>query len=230
MEEHGGVGPNRSSVPGCRHRPTNRHRRECREAGDGRPPWPRAAAGDHLESQVGQSLSEQALGSADQEDRFLQLPAAPASPPPCGCARCGGRGKPRGPPVAEAGRQHREIDVDDHPAVQAPEVVVEARPRLVGDLLEVHPFAVRQPKKRLVRARSPQRGTPTAAGVPRGHDLAFPPADVALGQRAAPGRTSSSRRGRRRTRPRRPVRSDPVAGLDLIEVARCAPRRASAQR
>ena len=133
----------------------------------------------HLEPEVGEALGEQALRGADQEDRLLEPVAAPDQAhllaavlgvvPGIGLVR---------DEVGERRRQHRQVGVDRHPRAQPAEVVVETRPRLVGDELELDVLALGQPEEPL-----------------------GPLAQV-LGQRID-GRRADGRAGRRATRARR---------------------------
>ena len=90
-------------------------------------------------------FGEQTLRRADEEDRLLDLVVPPHEPDFLAAvlgvmARVGlVRDE-----MAERRRQHREVGVDRDATVQVAEVVVEARPRLVGDELEVDVFAFGQ--------------------------------------------------------------------------------------
>ena len=81
---------------------------------------------DHLEAEVGEPLGQQALRGADDEDRLLQ-PALAADESDLLAAVLGvvaGVGL-MGDEVSERGGQHREVGIDDRPAVEVAEVVVE---------------------------------------------------------------------------------------------------------
>ena len=73
----------------------------------------------HLEPEVGEALGQEALRRADEEDRLLQMTAA-ANEADLLAGVLGvvaGIGLV-GDEVSEHGREHRQVDVDDHPAAQ----------------------------------------------------------------------------------------------------------------
>ena len=179
-------------------------------------------AADHLEAEVGQPLGEQALRRADEEDRLLE-PAPLADEADLLAAVLGvvARGRPRGRRGGRATwRQHGQVGVDGDPAAQVAEVVVEARPRLVGDEVEVDVLAVGQPERAGRCARgSPRRARrwPAAASRPA---RPGPPA-----RRCTARRADRCRAGPRRGRGGRPRTSSSstmrgphaVAALDLVD-------------
>ncbi len=87
--------------------------------------------------------------------------------------------------VADGGGQHRQVGVDGHPAAQAAQVVVEARPGLVGHQLPVDVLAVGQPEQ-LVGALAEvlgQRSDDGRAAWP-GDGLRLAPGHEPLAQRS----------------------------------------------
>ncbi len=99
-------------------------------------------AEDRLQAEVGQALGDEALRRADEEDGLLHPPSA-ADESDLLTAVLGvvpGIGLV-GDEVGQRDRQDGQVGVHRHPRVEIPQVVVEARPRLVGDELEVDAFA-----------------------------------------------------------------------------------------
>ena len=148
-----------------------------------------ALAGDHLEPEVGEPLGEQALRGADHEDRLLE-PALPADEADLLAAVLGvvaGVGLV-GDEVGERGGEHRQVGVDHDPAAQVAEVVVEARPRLVGDEVEVDVLALGQAEEPVgALAEVLGERVDGRAQLLDGHGLRLAPGDEALGERARAG-------------------------------------------
>ena len=135
-----------------------------------------------------------------------------------------------GDEVGDRGGQHRQVEVDGHPAAQVAEVVVEPRPRLVGHQLPVDVLAVGQAERAGRCARGSRR---PASRSPRGSlSGAMAWASRQATKRSPsgpePGSTSSRRRWaasklvlvataraarRSRARPRRRRRSSSPASL-----------------
>ena len=108
----------------------------------------------------------------------------------------------------------RSVLIGD-PAAELAQVVVEARPRLVGHQVEVDVLAFGQPEERgrcAPGSRRPATRSPARSVLDR-HRLRLPPGDAALAQRPAPGQDLVERAvGGREDAPRRPAGAHAVAG------------------
>ncbi len=103
---------------------------------------------EDLETQIGQSLGQQALRGPNQEDRLLFVPSL-ANQPHLLAGVLGvvaGVGLV-GHEVGNGRAQHREVGVDGHPAGQPALVVVEPRPGLVGDQFPFDMLTLREAEK-----------------------------------------------------------------------------------
>jgi len=173
-------------------------------------------------AQVGETLGQEALGRAHEEDRLFQPAAAPHEPdllagvlgvvPGIGLV---------GDEVGEGGGEHGQVDVDGHPTAQPAQVVVEARPRPVADELPVDVLAVGQAEE-VARAGAEvvgQRRHRCLERVDRRH-LRLTPGDVARRERSRAGHhLVEDAVGRRERVLGNALRPHAVAGLDLVGVA-----------
>ena len=157
----------------------------------------------------------------DEEDRLLEVPAATNEPGLlAGVLGVVARIGLVRDQVTERRAQHGQIGVDRHTTAKTAEVVVEARPRLVGHELPVDALTVGQPEESS-RALAKVLGQRMKRGVQLldRHGLGLTPRDVPLGERTTTGHdlVEPSVRGRE-LRFVDERRAHAVAALDLVDV------------
>src|SRR5918999_2224227 len=164
-------------------------------------------------------LRDERLGRADEDDRLLEPPALADEQRLLADALgvVARIGLVRDQLAEERGRLG-QVGANRDPAAQTAEVVVERRPRHLGDELDLNALALRQAE--LGRGHVAQVGDDGEQRVlqhVRGHRIALAPRLVALGERPRAGQNAVERLVRRRELVLGDeARPHPVAALDLV--------------